>query len=37
MRRSSIGHAYLRSPVDYRALFNLIDGRTRMTAFVSWD
>jgi len=32
-----IWHAYVRSPVDYRALFNLSDGRWRMTAFVSGD
>jgi hypothetical protein len=30
-------HAYVRSSVDYRALFNLIDGRWRMTAFVAGD
>jgi hypothetical protein len=36
-RSGYIWHAYVRSPVDYRALFNLIDGRWRMTAFVAGD
>jgi hypothetical protein len=36
-RMGYIWHAYVRSPVDYRALFNLIDGRWRMTAFVAGD
>jgi hypothetical protein len=36
-RTGHVWHAYVRSPVDYRALFNLIDGRWRMTAFVSGD
>ena len=36
-RRGYIWHAYVRSPADYRALFALIDGRWRMTAFVSGD
>jgi hypothetical protein len=36
-RAGYMWHAYVRSPVDYRALFNLIDGRWRMTAFVAGD
>jgi hypothetical protein len=36
-RSGYIWHAYVRGPVDYRALFNLIDGRWRMTAFVAGD
>jgi hypothetical protein len=36
-RSGYIWHAYVRSSVDYRALFNLIDGRWRMTAFVAGD
>jgi hypothetical protein len=36
-RSGYIWHAYVRSPVDYRALFNRIDGRWRMTAFVAGD
>ena len=36
-RTGYIWHAYVRSPVDYRTLFNLSDGRWRMTAFVSGD
>ncbi len=32
-----ISSRYVRSPVDYRALFNKIDGRWRMTAFVAGD
>ena len=36
-RTGYIWDAYVRSPVNYRALFNLIDGRWRMTAFVSGD
>jgi hypothetical protein len=36
-RTGYVWHAYVRSPVDYRALFNLENGRWRMTAFVSGD
>jgi hypothetical protein len=36
-RTGHMWHAYVRSPVDYRALFNLVDGRWRMTAFVAGD
>ena len=36
-RRGYVWHAYVRSPVDYRALFNLVSGRWRMTAFVAGD
>jgi hypothetical protein len=36
-RTGYMWHAYVRSSVDYRALFNLIDGRWRMTAFVAGD
>lgn len=36
-RTGYIWDAYVRSPVNYRALFNLIDGRWRMTAFVTGD
>jgi len=36
-RTGYVWHAYVRSSVDYRALFNLIDGRWRMTAFVAGD
>jgi hypothetical protein len=36
-RTGYMWHAYVRSPVDYRALFNLIDGRWKMTAFVAGD
>jgi hypothetical protein len=36
-RRGFVSGAYVRSPVDYRALFNLVDGRWRMTAFVAGD
>jgi len=36
-RAGYMWHAYVRSPVDYRALFNLIGGRWRMTAFVAGD
>jgi hypothetical protein len=36
-RTGYMWHAYVRSPVDHRALFNLIDGRWRMTAFVVGD
>ncbi|HKH71596.1 MAG TPA: SH3 domain-containing protein [Vicinamibacterales bacterium] len=36
-RAGYMWHAYVRSSVDYRALFNLIDGRWRMTAFVAGD
>jgi hypothetical protein len=36
-RSGYVWHAYVRRPTDYRALFNLIDGRWRMTAWVSGD
>ena len=36
-RKGYIWRTYVRSPVYYRALFNLIDGRWRMTAFVAGD
>jgi hypothetical protein len=36
-RTGFIWHAYVRRPIDYRALFNRIDGRWRMTAFVAGD
>jgi hypothetical protein len=36
-RRGYVARAYVRSPVDFRALFNLLDGRWRMTAFVAGD
>lgn len=36
-RTGYMWHAYVRSPVGYRALFNLIDGRWKMTAFVAGD
>jgi len=36
-RTGYMWHAYVRSSVDYRALFNLIEGRWRMTAFVAGD
>jgi hypothetical protein len=36
-RTGYMWHAYVRRPIDYRALFNLIDGRWRMTAFVAGD
>ena len=36
-RTGYIWDAYVRSPVNYRALFNRIDGRWRMTAFVEGD
>jgi hypothetical protein len=36
-RTGYMWHAYVRSPVDYRALFNLADGRWKMTAFVAGD
>jgi Bacterial SH3 domain len=36
-RTGYISSRYVRSPVDYRALFNKIDGRWRMTAFVAGD
>jgi hypothetical protein len=36
-RTGYIAERYVRSPIDYRALFNLIDGRWRMTAFVAGD
>ena len=32
-----VWHAYIRSPIDHRALFNMSDGRWRMTAFVAGD
>jgi hypothetical protein len=36
-RTGYISSRYVRSPVDYRALFNKIDGRWWMTAFVAGD
>ena len=36
-RTGYIASQYVRSPVDYRALFNKIGGRWRMTAFVAGD
>lgn len=36
-RTGYVWHAYVRSSIDYRALFNLSDGRWRMTAFVAGD
>ena len=36
-RMGYVWHAYVRSPVDYRALFNLENGRWWMTAFVAGD
>jgi hypothetical protein len=36
-RKGYLWRSYVRSPVYYRALFNLIDGRWRMTAFVAGD
>jgi hypothetical protein len=36
-RRGYMWHAYVRRPVDHRALFNLVGGRWRMTAFVAGD
>lgn len=36
-RTGYISSRYVRSPVDYRALFNKVDGRWRMTAFVAGD
>jgi hypothetical protein len=36
-RTGYVWHAYVRSPVDDRTLFNRIDGRWRMTAFVAGD
>lgn len=36
-RTGYMWHAYVRSSTDYRALFNLIDSRWRMTAFVAGD
>lgn len=36
-RTGYIWHAYVRSPVDYRALFNRLEGRWLMTAFVAGD
>jgi hypothetical protein len=36
-RTGYIASRYVRSPIDYRALFNKIDGRWRMTAFVAGD
>lgn len=32
-----IASRYVRLPVDYRALFNKVDGRWRMTAFIAGD
>lgn len=36
-RTGYVWRAYVRSPIDHRALFNLSDGRWRMTAFVAGD
>jgi hypothetical protein len=36
-RTGYVWHAYVRRPIEHRALFNLIDGRWRMTAFVAGD
>jgi hypothetical protein len=36
-RTGYVWHAYVRSPIEERAVFNLIDGRWRMTAFVAGD
>ena len=36
-RTGYIWDAFVRSPVNYRAFFNLIDGRWRMTAFLEGD
>jgi hypothetical protein len=36
-RSGYVWHAYVRSPIEERAVFNRIDGRWRMTAFVAGD
>jgi hypothetical protein len=36
-RTGYVAERYVRSPIDYRAVFNLIDSRWRMTAFVAGD
>ena len=36
-RTGYVSSRYVRSPVDYRALFNKVGGRWRMTAFVAGD
>ena len=36
-RTGYISSRYVRSPIDYRAVFNKMDGRWRMTAFVAGD
>jgi hypothetical protein len=36
-RAGFVASQLLRSPVDYRAFFNRVDGRWRMTAFVAGD
>jgi hypothetical protein len=36
-RTGYVWHAYVRSPVDYRAIFNRTAGQWRMTAFVAGD
>lgn len=36
-RTGYVSSRYVRLPVDYRALFNKVDGRWRMTAFIAGD
>jgi hypothetical protein len=36
-RQGHVAKAYVRMPIDMRAVFNRIDGRWRMTAFVGGD
>jgi hypothetical protein len=36
-RTGYVAREYVRSPIGYRALFNLSEGRWRMTAFVAGD
>ena len=36
-RRGFMSTQYLRSPVDYRAIFNETEGRWRLTAFIAGD
>lgn len=36
-RRGFMSTKYLRSPVDYRAIFNETEGRWRLTAFIAGD
>ncbi len=36
-RTGYVASQFVRSPIDYRALFNKINGRWRMTAFVAGD